>query len=145
MTPRSNADLAESWLQLWNGDLDHLDRIVADDIVVHAALIDGGDTLTGRAALDAWIAGLHAVMADLRFIIEVGPINDADHIALRWRARGIYRGGMPGVPEDSIGADIDFTGTDILRVDDCKLAEYWVNSDALLMMQQLGAIPRAAD
>jgi predicted ester cyclase len=70
-------------------------------------------------------------------------IAAADHLLVRWRARGTYRGGMPGVPESSAGAAINFTGTDILRVEGGKLVEYWVNSDTLLMMQQLGVIPKA--
>jgi hypothetical protein len=34
-------------------------------------------------------------------------------------------------------ADINLTGIDILRVTDGMLTEYWVNSDTLLLMQQL--------
>jgi hypothetical protein len=137
MTAMNNATLADPWRRLWNGELDQLDKIVADDILVHAALVggDGGDGFTGRTALGGWIAGLRAAMPDLSFIFEVGPIAAADHLLVRWRARGTYRGGMPGVPESSAGAAINFTGTDILRVEGGKLVEYWV--------QQLGVIPKA--
>ncbi len=145
MTDTRNAAFAEPWRQLWNGDLAQLDAIVAENFVAHAALMGGtGEgTLRGRAALGQWIGGLHAVMTGLVFSIEVGPVTDADHLVVRWRARGTYRGGLPGASDAAIGREVDFTGTDILRVADGRIAEYWVNSDTLLLMQQLGirAVP----
>ena len=77
-------------------------------------------------------------MTGLVFSIEVGPVTDADHLAVRWRARGTYRNGFPGASNAAIGHEVYFTGTDILRVADGKGAEYWVNSDTLPLMQQLG-------
>lgn len=140
MTNISNAAFAEPWRQLWNGDLAQLDAIVAEDFIAHAALMGGtGEgTLHGRAALGQWIGGLHAVMTGLVFSIEVGPVTDADHLVVRWRARGTYRGGFPGASNAAIGREVNFTGTDILRAADGRIAEYWVNSDTLLLMQQLG-------
>ena len=140
MTDISNAALAEPWRQLWNGNLAQLDAIVAEDFVAHAALMGGtgDDMLRGRAALGQWIGGMHAVMAGLVFNVEVGPITNADHLVVRWRARGTYRGGLPGASDAAIGREVNFTGTDVLRVADGLLTEYWVNSDTLLLMQQLG-------
>lgn len=140
MSDISNAAFAEPWRQLWNGELSQLEAIVAEDFVAHAALMGGtgDDTLRGRAALGQWIGGMHAVMADLVFNLDVGPITDADHLVVRWRARATYQGGLPGIPASAVGRAVNFTGTDILRVVDGKLAEYWVNSDTLLLMQQLG-------
>ena len=136
----ANAALAEPWRRLWNGDLGQLDAIVAEDFVTHAALMagTGDDILRGRGALGEWIRGMHAMMASLLFTVEVGPITNADHLVIRWRVRGTYRGGLPGAPDTAIGREISFTGTDILRVVEGMLAEYWVNSDTLLLMQQLG-------
>jgi hypothetical protein len=50
-------------------------------------------------------------------------------------------GGFPGAPPEAAGRDLTFTGTDILRIADGKLAEYWANADSLLFFQQLG-VPR---
>jgi len=140
MADISNAALAEAWRQLWNGDLGQLDAIVAEDFVAHAALMGGrgDDTLRGRAALGQWIASLHAMMSGLVFTVDVGPIADADYLVIRWRVRATYRGELPGVSDAAIGRGVNFTGTDILRVADGLLTEYWVNADTLLLMQQLG-------
>lgn len=139
----ANAALAQPWLELWNGDMAQLGAIVAPDFVVHAALQGGtgDDTLEGREALGEWIESSRAGIDDLTFAIEVGPITDADHLVVRWRATGTYGGGKPGVPDEAIGRPVNFTGTDILRVEDGMLVEYWINSDLLLLMQQLGVVP----
>jgi predicted ester cyclase len=35
---------------------------------------------------------------------------------------------------------VTFGGIDIMRVADRRLAEYWVSSDGIALMQQLGAL-----
>jgi len=98
----------------------------------------------GRA-LKGWISGIHAVLPDLTFVIEVGPITDDEHLVVRWKAQGTYRSGFPGAPAEAIGRHVSFTGADILRIADGKLAEYWANTDSLLFFQQLGIREVPAD
>ena len=140
MNNASNAALAEPWKDLWNGDLTLTDKIIAEDFVAHAAPLTGtgSDLIRGREALNGWVSGIHAILPDLSFEIEVGPIADDDHMAVRWRARGTYGGGFPGASPDAVGREITFTGTDTLRIADGMLAEYWANADSLLFFQQLG-------
>jgi predicted ester cyclase len=140
MDRASNAALAEPWKDLWNGDLTLTDKIIAEDFVAHAAPLTGtgSDLIRGREALNGWVSGIHAILPDLSFEIEVGPIADDDHMAVRWRARGTYGGGFPGASPDAVGREITFTGTDTLRIADGMLAEYWANADSLLFFQQLG-------
>jgi predicted ester cyclase len=134
----STPHLVDSWLKLWNGDYAQASRSIAQDFRVHAALMDGGDgsAINTPAALVGWIAQTRAALPDLRFTIQVGPIIDGDRIALRWRARGTYSGGMPGAAAP-IGTRVDFTGTDLLRVRHGRLAEYWVNTDVHVLLAQL--------
>jgi len=136
----SNAALAEPWKDLWNGDLTLTDKIIAEDFVAHAAPLTGtgSDLIRGREALNGWVSGIHTILPDLSFEIEVGPIADDDHMAVRWKARGTYGGGFPGASPDAVGREITFTGTDTLRIADGMLAEYWANADSLLFFQQLG-------
>jgi SnoaL-like polyketide cyclase len=110
------------------------------DFIAYAAAITGTgpDQIRGREAPKGWISGIHAVLPDLSFVIEVGPITDDEHLVVRWKAQGTYRGGFPGAPNEAIGRHVSFTGTDILRTADGKLAEYWANTDSLLFFQQLG-------
>ena len=45
---------------------------------------------------------------------------------------------LPRRAAEAAGRELTFTGTDILRIADGKLAEYWANADSLLFFQQLG-------
>ena len=125
---------------LWNGDLSLTEKIIAEDFVAHAAPLTGTgtDQIRGRQALNEWVSGIHAILPDLAFVIEVGPIADDEHLVVRWKARGTYRGGFPGASPEAVGREITFTGTDTLRIAGGMLAEYWANADSLLFFQQLG-------
>ena len=48
-----------------------------------------------------------------------------------------YAGGMPAATA-APGSQVDFTGTDVFRIDNGLLAEYWLNSDVHVMVAQLG-------
>jgi hypothetical protein len=139
-TATRNAELAEPWRKLWNGDLSITDRIIAEDFVAHAAPITGvGDgEIHGREAPNQWVGGINMLLPDLNFEITVGPIATDDYLVVRWRAEGTYGGGFPGASDHAVGSLITFTGTDTLRVVDGMLAEYWANADSLLFVQQLG-------
>ena len=140
MPDSASAALAEPWKDLWNGDLAVTDKIIAEDFTAHAAPITGTgpDQIHGRDALNAWVRGIHAILPDLTFVIEVGPITDEEHLVVRWKAQGTYAGGFPGAAPGAVCRTVAFTGTDTLRIAGGKLAEYWANADSLLFVQQLG-------
>lgn len=134
-------ELVEGWLALWNGDLSQAEGVLAPDFRTHAAVTGGGDgsEINGAQGLADWVANTRLAMPDLLFTVQVGPIIQGDQVALRWRARGTYAGGIPGAAAPA-GTGIDFTGTDVLLIADGRLSEYWVNSDTLLMLSQLQAL-----
>lgn len=135
----------QAWADIWNGELALIDGTVAEDFVAHAAPVLGGPpaTTTGRDHLSTWIGGIRSVMPDLMFTVQVGPIVDEPFIVVRWHARGTYEGGLPGTPDDAVGRQISFYGTDILRMAGGLIAEYWVNGDSLWVAQQLGVVSEA--
>ena len=134
----NSAQLAASWLRLWNGGYDLADALIAPVFRLHAALLGGASTddVADPGALVAWIDGMHRALDDLTFEIEVGPLVDGDRLALRWRAHGRYAGGFPGATA-APGTPIAFTGIDLLRVEDGRIAEYWINSDVHVLLDQL--------
>jgi predicted ester cyclase len=134
----SNDQLVSAWLKLWNGDFGQADLCLSPDFRVHAAMLDGGDgsAVAGPRGVVGWIGQTRAAIPDLTFTIQVGPIEQDDHVALRWAAAGTYAGGFPGA-EAPAGTPVAFTGTDILRIHEGRLAEYWVNSDMLVLLAQL--------
>lgn len=130
--------LARSWAGIWNGDLSLTDDTVGADFVSHAAPLLGGppEDAVGRDHLNTWVAGIRAAVPDLRFTVQVGPLVDEPYLVLRWHATGTYRGGLPGAAAGP--SPLEFYGTDVLRVADGLIVEYWANADSLWVAQQLG-------
>ncbi|WP_322409909.1 ester cyclase [Microbacterium invictum] len=132
------SQLVKSWVALWNGDLDIADAIISESNRVHAAMFDGGDgsAVGGASGMKDFVAQMRSLMSDLVFSIDVGPLVDGDHVVVRWVATGHYGGGLPGAGAP-VGAEVTFHGTDILRLSDGKVVEYWLNADTLDLMTQL--------
>ncbi|MFJ6836047.1 ester cyclase [Streptomyces sp. NPDC091209] len=137
-TARKPRALLDAWLRLWNGAYAQAPGIIAPDFRVHAALLDGGDgsAIRGAEGLVSWIGQTRAAFPDLRFAIQVPPLVDGRYMSVRWTATGTYAGGFPGA-EAATGTEVDFTGTDTLRVRDGRFVEYWVNSDTSRLLAQL--------
>ncbi|WP_066947208.1 ester cyclase [Streptomyces lushanensis] len=130
--------LVDGWLHLWNGELERAADLVTPGFRVHAAMMDGGDgsAVSGPDALAGWIAQTRAAFSELTFRVEVGPIVQDELLALRWSVKGTYGGGFPAATAEP-GTPIEFTGTDLLRVEDGRFTEYWVNSDIHVLLSQL--------
>jgi ketosteroid isomerase-like protein len=128
-------------LELWNGDLAVAAELVTDDFVVHQARADDApsEEVRGPEAVVQMVRQGHASFDDLTFQIEVGPVVEGNMVAARWVGRGRYREGIPGATAPA-GTPVAFGGIDLLRVRDGRFAEYWVSSDGLGLMAQLGAL-----
>jgi hypothetical protein len=134
--------LYERWLlELWHGDLALADEIVTPGFLVHQARADGADSEArrGPAFVRDMVREARAPFRDLTFSIAVGPFGDGDLLGAHWRALGAYAGGMPGVTATP-GTEVSFGGIDILRLEGDRFAEYWVCSDGLRLMAQLGLV-----
>jgi predicted ester cyclase len=66
-------------------------------------------------------------------------LAEGDKVATRFRLRGTNTGSFQGMPPT--GKAVDITATGIFRVVDGRVADNWVNFDALGLMQQLGVVP----
>ena len=51
---------------------------------------------------------------------------------------GTHHGELVGIPPT--GKSVEFGGTDIIRVEDGKVAEHWGTTDTMSLMQQIGAV-----
>jgi predicted ester cyclase len=74
---------------------------------------------------------------DLHFTIE-DMVAEGDKVVGRLPARGTHKGELLGIPPTD--KQITLTMTETFRLAEGKIAEQWVNMDALGMMQQLGAL-----
>jgi predicted ester cyclase len=140
MSRETNTTLLHRWIELWNGNLSHIDEIIAPAFVGHfPPTISRQNEIHGSQALKDWIQMTLALFTDVQITLDEDPIID-DSIAVgRWLFRGTYQGGLPGA-KAQIGTQIAFNGIDILRIADDNIVEYWVSSDGMYLMQQLGVI-----
>lgn len=141
--------VAHKWVALWNGDLSLTTHIIASDFSSHAAPLTGGAALdsSGPTSLDPWIRGIHQILADLQFTVDLGPFIDDKTAILRWQASGVYQGGYPGATAAE-GTPVQFFDTDTLRIDEQgRIIEYWANADNLWFVQQIGLleVPQLSD
>jgi predicted ester cyclase len=94
-----------------------------------------------RWLLELWNGDLtvaeQLVTAD--FVVHQARVVEGDLVAAGWAGRGRYTGGIPGATA-AAGTPVAFGGIDLLRARDGRFAEYWVSSDGLQLMAQLGAL-----
>lgn len=77
---------------------------------------------------------------DFRLTIE-DLVAEGETVVARWSGRGTHKGELNGIAPT--GKQINITGVSIARFANNKIAEGWVNWDALGLMQQLGAVPES--
>jgi hypothetical protein len=131
--------LYRRWIEeLWQAPDSELEALAAElfagDFVIHQA---GAEYPTGPAAAVDLIRQARAPFTGIEVGLEVGPIADGGLVAARWYFAGAYAGGL-GVPAED-GTRVRFGGIDIMRAEGGRLAEYWVSSDGMHLMAQLGA------
>jgi steroid delta-isomerase-like uncharacterized protein len=126
--------------ELWNkGNLSLADEIFAPNYEHHdASTLDfgrGPESEKKRATL------YRAAFPDLRLTIEE-IIAEGEIVMTRWSCRGTHKGDLSGIAPT--GKQFNISGVTIARLANGKLAEGWVNWDALGLMQQLGIVPELA-
>jgi hypothetical protein len=129
------------WIsELWNGNLNLADELVSADFTIHQARSGGerSEDEAGPEAIRSLVKRSRGAFSEIHFSIVVGPIEEDGLVAGRWSAEATYAGGMPGATAKP-GTKVTFGGTDILRHANGVFQEYWVSSDGLSLMEQLGA------
>jgi predicted ester cyclase len=141
MSKETNRALLDRWIELWNGNLTVADEIIGPGFVSHfPPTTSRSNEIQGSAALQEWIQTTLALFNNVQLTLDGEPVMDEHKIAARWLFRGIYRGGLPGATAP-VGTPIAFNGIDLLRIANAKIVEYWVSSDGMYLMQQLGVLP----
>jgi predicted ester cyclase len=118
-----------------DGQLDALSEdVLSPEYRVHlnsAPDLDRSSALGLNKGFLAAFPGLHHAIED--------QFADGDRVVTRIVVRGTHQGDLMGLAPT--GKDVAFNAIYIHRIDEGRIAEQWVVSDGLGMMQQLGAIP----
>ncbi|MBO0993552.1 ester cyclase [Bacillus sp. SD088] len=127
------------WVKAWNEDINVLDEIVDENCIVHQARTDGKDSKNkqGVEAMKDVIISSISFFDNIRMSLVVGPIEEDNYVSARWLFNGKYNGQMAGANAEK-GKEISFEGTDIFQIRNGKIVDYWVSSDVVDFMNQLG-------
>jgi predicted ester cyclase len=121
---------------LVGGNLDLIDEMVDDGMVDHEQGFPGQPQ--GKAGVPFYVKAIRKAFPDLE--AKVGQSLEAgDVAAAETTLTGTHDGELMGVPPT--GKRVSFDTIDIIKVKDGKVVEHWGVTDAMGLMQQLGAIP----
>jgi predicted ester cyclase len=124
---------------LFNGEesLEVADEIIAADTIIHALDSFTPELPKGPAGAKQLVGIYQTMLSDLHVSID-DNLASGDKVTLRWSAKGKHTGDLPGLPP-AAGKELVTTGMDIIRFEDDKIAEIWVNWDTFGMMQQMSS------
>jgi steroid delta-isomerase-like uncharacterized protein len=83
---------------------------------------------------------LYSAFPDARVTLDDAVVAD-DRIVTRMTWAGIHRGAFMGLPAS--GRRVSWTAISIIRLFAGKIAEAWVNEDALGLLHQIGGVVQA--
>ena len=123
--------------EVWNkGNLRVTEELFAPNYVHHDASTPdvglGPESEKKRATL------YRTAFPDFRLTVE-DIIAEGETVTARWSCRGTHKGDLSGIAPT--GKQVTISGVSIARFTGGKMAEGWVNWDALGLMQQLGVVP----
>ncbi len=132
--------IRRSFEELWNkGNLSVADELFTPNYAHHDPSTPdvgrGPESEKKRATL------YRTAFPDLRLTIE-DIIAEGETVMARWSCRGTHKGDLSGLAPT--GKQVTISGVSIARFTGGKMAEDWVNWDALGLMQQLGFVPELA-
>ena len=142
MSVEKNKTLVRHWLDVLNShDLSKADEVCAKDYVHHDLNlpVPDADLATWKEMIEG---GFMKAFPDLQVSAQ-DMVAEGDKVAVRWTFSGAHTGELPGEPPlPPTGHKIEVSTFSIYRIAGDKIAETWVNYDAMGMMQQLGVIPK---
>jgi predicted ester cyclase len=130
-----NKAVSRRWIEVFNERDDAAEADVrGPDYVAHAP------ASLEPAPLDseAWrhfLAGFVQGFPDLRLSVE-DAVGEGDLVAQRVHFEGTHTGEFQGLP--ATHRKVSFTGLELNRFVDGRVAEHWFELDALSLLQQLG-------
>jgi steroid delta-isomerase-like uncharacterized protein len=130
---RSNYETADK------NDLTTFSEQLAPDVGVHLPGMPGP---LSREALIQMMNMMFSGLTQRQHVFE-DQIAEGDKVATRLTLHAVHTGEFQGMPGS--GKHITVRQTAIHRIRDGKIAEAWVSSDDVGMMQQLGLMPSQAD
>ena len=121
--------------EVWNaGDVSVMDELFAPDYVNHDPSLGQPPDREGHKRV---IAMVREALPDLRETVD-DLVAEDDRVVFRWTVTATHERDFMGTP--ATGKRIEFSGIEIYRIADGRIAERWGVFDRLGMLRQLGVI-----
>ncbi len=121
--------------EVWDrGNVNVALEIFHDDYVRHD--LRPTKAAPGAAGMAAIAAGFRAAFPDAHWHVDL-MLAEGDLVAARWTATGTFSGPWGAIAPT--GKSAEFSGVNLYRFRDGKVAEIWNHRDDLGLMQQVGA------
>ena len=138
MSTEQNKSIVRRWIEEgWNkANIGLIDPVYAANFVQH----DPNVPMPVRSADDLknYVGAYLTAFPDLHFTVE-DLVAEGDRVVWRFNSHATHLGVLMGIPPT--GKQALVTGIVIFRLAESRIAEAWVNIDALGMLQQIGVIP----
>lgn len=132
-------ELAAKSLEFWaNGNVSELDVVFLPSYTNHQnPEVDGRDQTVDLSQWGKIIQGYNTAFPDTQIKI-LDQVAEGDQVSTRWEFTGTQTGTYLGLA--ATNKTITWTGMQIDRFEDGKIAETWVNWDMYSMFKQLGIL-----
>ena len=140
MSTANNQELVQQFVeQFWNqGRLDSADTLLTAD----AAIYLPGHGQVDMATLKLFAATMRGAFPDWHSTVEA-MLAQGDQVVERFTGRGTHRGVFQGVAPT--GRVVAVPGVVFYRLSAGRIAEFRGLLDSLSLLQQIGALPMAAE
>ncbi len=140
MSENNKAIVRRLFEELWNqGNLSVADQLFTPNYTDHDS--SSPDFGHGPESERKRVTLYRNAFPDLHLTIE-DLIAEGDTVMARWSCHGTHKGDLNGIAPT--GKQFTISGVTVARLLNGKLAEAYVNWDALGLMQQLGVVPQLA-
>ena len=137
-----NVQIAEAMVDAINDrDLDRLDQFVSQNVVRHSEAT-AGVVVTNLAEFKAFLESDFSAVPDSVMKIDV-IFGNPDYVAMRATYSGTQLGQMGPFPPTGKRFELPFIG--ILKIDESKISEIWVEWDNVFVLNQLGHLAPPSD
>ncbi|RLM90985.1 DUF4440 domain-containing protein [Halobellus sp. Atlit-38R] len=135
MSSEENKEIAHRILRdvLEQRNLDAVEELYAADAVEHSPMRD----FRGHEEIKESLAETLDAFSDYTVTVE-DMIAEGDTVAARLTERGVHDGELMGI--EPTGNEFEHQTMAFLRLEDGKVAEWWVLPDNLSFLQQLGVV-----
>ena len=132
-TIAENKEIVYGLNDIWEGDLEIVDELVAEDYTNHHPIVP--DAPPGPNGFKQNVVALLTAFPDIAWTIE-DVIAEGDKVVFRANGHGTHEGELMGI--EPTGREVTLSGIVMFRIDEGQVIERRAQFDTIGMLRQLG-------